>query len=81
MDAPDARAAFLEAVLGDASFDSGTPRANGVASAPADGHGSGYSHEQMLDPTQYVPLLARAFPLYVRSLKVSESADNTSLRA
>ena len=54
MTAPDARVAFLTAVLGDAGVGSGT----------------GYSHEQMMDPAQFVPLLARALPLYVNGLKV-----------
>jgi len=54
MTAPDARVAFLTAVLGNIGRGSGTR----------------YSHEQMMDPAQFVPLLARALPLYVNGLKV-----------
>ena len=67
MSAPDARAAFLDAVLCSAELGAG------IESAPGDSHGSGYSHEQMMDPAQYMPLLARAFPRYVNSLKVSNA--------
>ena len=64
MTAPDARVAYLNAVLGDAGLGSGTGSPSG------DSHGAGYSHEQMMDPAQFVPLLARGMPVYVNGLKV-----------
>jgi len=64
MTAPDARVAFLTAVLGDVGLGSGTELPS------EDSHGGGYSHEQMMEPAQFAPLLARALPLYINGLKV-----------
>ena len=64
MTAPDARVAFLTAVLGDDGL------GEEIASSSRHGCGTKYSHEQMMDPAQFVPLLARALPLYHNGLKV-----------
>ena len=52
MDAPDARLAFLEAVM-DRSH-----------------RKSGYTTDEMTDPDKYMPLVAQAYPMYLKSLKV-----------
>ena len=53
MDGPDARLAFLEAVM------------------DPDKQPSGYTADQMTDPEKYMPLVAQAYPMYLKALKVS----------
>ncbi len=52
MDGPDARLAFLEAVM------------------DPDKQSSGYTADQMTDPEKYMALVAQAYPMYLKALKV-----------
>ena len=51
MNAPDARIAFLDAVMD-----------------PAD---MGYTIDDMSNPEAYMPVMARAFPMYLKRLQVT----------